>query len=236
MNELADDASGIPVPLTQGYIAFVSPEDFERVNAYRWCASFARGKIYAKRGTSVNGRNKTIRMHRFILGVPDGAEVDHVDGDGLNNRRRNLREATHRQNIANTGKRQRNRSGYKGVSPMGSGWSAYSQRRFLGTYDTAEEAARAHDTAERRAFGEFARLNFPDDQGEVAPRRGGIRRTNTSGHSGVSFRKAEGKWTARIPHDGRRVFLGYFETAELAAAAIARKSDELNANQGNEPE
>lgn len=113
-------------------------------------------------------RGQTILMHRLITGAAPGQEVDHVNRDGLDNRRANLRVATRSQQIANQDIRLDNTSGYRGVS-----WRRDSRRwqaqltvngkwRGLGCYDDPEDAARAYDAAAREHFGEFAVLNFPD--------------------------------------------------------------------------
>jgi hypothetical protein len=104
-------------------------------------------------------------MHRAILeGAP---QVDHIDGDGLNNQRSNLRPATQAQNMANSRKYSTNTSGFKGV-----GWHKAAKKwraditfdyktRYLGLFPTAEDAARAYDSAAKSLFGVFACLNFP---------------------------------------------------------------------------
>lgn len=95
------------IKLTQGKVALVSDEDFERVNQFKWCASnnpmYRKGdakaeKWYALRGTVVNGKQKTLYMHRFIMDAPKGKVVDHLDGNGLNNTRENLAVVEHYQN------------------------------------------------------------------------------------------------------------------------------------------
>lgn len=107
-------------------------------------------------------------MHREILQPGPGFEVDHVNGDGLDNRRANLRECVRTQNNANHGLGRLNASGFKGVS-----WDAANRRwrtsisaagvtRNLGRYDRPEDAARAYDRAAVATFGDFARLNFPE--------------------------------------------------------------------------
>lgn len=225
---------GIRIPLTRGRYALVSPEDYAHVAQYKWCLAVdGRGMCYAKRGETRNGKQHTVRMHRFILNAPDGTQVDHVNGDGLDNRRGNLRLATPSDNEHNSRRRHTNRSGFKGVwlQTCGRGWLANIAGEHLGVYDTAEEAARAYDTRARERFGAFARLNFPDDWRPVLPRRGGPHRVNTSGYNGVSFRKHGSKWTARLTHGGRRLYLGYFASAEEAHAAIMQKAAELHGAQ-----
>lgn len=115
---------------------------------------------YAKAG------GRLVAMHRLILGVADDEAVDHINGDGTDNRRSNLRIATTKQNIRNQRKR-RGRSQFKGVCPADRAgvWRAqirvdYKQI-YLGEFSSEEEAARAYDEAARIYFDEFARLNFP---------------------------------------------------------------------------
>jgi hypothetical protein len=96
--------------------------------------------------------------------------TDHINGDGLDNRRTNLRQATPTQNNANCGIRGHNTSGYKGVSlrpDRGNRWRAtiriHGLQYFLGLFDDVEDAARAYDAAALELFGDFARLNFPEE-------------------------------------------------------------------------
>lgn len=102
------------------------------------------------------------RAHRlaflYMLGVWPPADVDHRNGETLNNRWRNLREATRSQNMANQGAQANNALGLKGVSRCGRRYRAQVQKRYLGCFDTAEEAHAAYRVAAREHFGEFARF------------------------------------------------------------------------------
>jgi hypothetical protein len=102
-------------------------------------------------------------MHRLIMAAPDGIGVDHINGDGLDNRRANLRLASQRDNSANMAVRASSATGFKGVSwkRRNRKWQAQIGRTYLGIFASAEEAARAYDHAAREAWGEFAHLNFP---------------------------------------------------------------------------
>lgn len=112
---------------------------------------------------TVEGKKKTIRMHRLIMGdIPKGMVVDHIDGNKLNNCRANLRICTQRENALNC--RGNSKSGYKGVMKRGKRYLAYidkskGNRKYLGTYDSKEEAGRAYNDEAKKMFGEFARLN-----------------------------------------------------------------------------
>jgi hypothetical protein len=105
-------------------------------------------------------------MHRFLLQPPPGLEVDHINGDRLDNRRINLRIATRSQNAMNRPRTRTNTSGFKGVSRLGSLWCAQikleGKLHYLGRYADPAEAARAYDVAAKIMFGQYARPNFSD--------------------------------------------------------------------------
>lgn len=159
------------ISLTQGYVAIVDDEDSDLANL-KW---YVR-KGYAIRTTGVlkKGTKKRHNLHRVILErilnrpLRRDEDTDHRDNNKLNNRRSNLRVATRSQNEANQGKQINNKSGYKGVSQFGKKkWrSAIVINRkqiHLGLYNDRTEAARAYDKKAIEIFGEFAYLNFPNE-------------------------------------------------------------------------
>lgn len=145
------------IPLTRGYVALVDDEDYPTVVALGpWHVKIDDRRRYAAHSVS---RSQKVVLHRFLTGVE---LVDHVNGDGLDNRRANLRRATDQQNSWNRGMRSDNTSGYKGAKRhTGGRWQATISGRYLGLFPTAEDAARAYDAAALDQFGEYARLNFP---------------------------------------------------------------------------
>lgn len=157
------------VPVGRELTAIVDDEDYETVAAHRWHTHPGYQTIYAREYEFCPcGSNERRMMHSMILGV---VGVDHVDGNGLNNLRSNIRPASSQQNAGNKSKPYLGRkpnSKYKGVCQLnGRGpWRAQigsrKNRRFLGSFATEEQAARAYDRAARETFGPYARLNFPE--------------------------------------------------------------------------
>lgn len=139
-----------------------------------WFIAFPGG-WYAHRDTGgtiyvYTRANPHLKLHRLLLGCSRGVLVDHENGDGLDNRRRNIREATPRQNTHNSRRRDGIRSEYKGVWRHVSGLfggavtDSTGRRRSIGYYRTEREAARSHDAAVFLLRGSFAYLNLPDDR------------------------------------------------------------------------
>ena len=128
--------------------ALVDDEDYDRVSKYKWTLEVRKGGLRYARGC-VNG--KVVRLHRFVLGLPPGVgTVDHEDGDGLNNTRKNLLESTKSKNIRNGRVHRDSASRYRGICRVKNRWMA---RLIVGTFDTEEEAAAAYLAAFKAYFG-----------------------------------------------------------------------------------
>jgi hypothetical protein len=151
------------VPLTRGYEAAIDAADVSLVAAWNWCAVPRLNTVYAKRADYSGGRYRNVYLHRVIVAAPDGVVVDHKSGDGLDNRRANLRLASTSQNQQNSHKRSDNSSGVKGVSfnKAHGKWEAEVQmnglRRRLGLFAKLDDAASAVSVARAELHGVFGR-------------------------------------------------------------------------------
>jgi len=150
------------IQLTQGKVALVDDEDYHWLAQHKWYARRDGQTFYSLR--KCGGR--TILMHRELLHVPDGMEADHIDGDGLNNTKSNLRVATVAQNRHNARKYLvPTSSKYKGASwnKKAGKWRAYiwhsGKQIYLGFFEKEENAARAYNRNALLLFGEYAKLN-----------------------------------------------------------------------------
>ena len=163
------DGQAAYVTLTKGYVAVIDVEDVPLVSGHNWRAHIRYRKdgtiraVYAIRRLCEDGRQPTIYMHRVIAKTPDGMETDHQDGDGLNNRRKNLRPATTAQNQHNGRLRTDNTSGAKGVSfhkPSGK-WMASlrdgGKRKYIGVFNCVTAAMLHLHRARVAAHGDFAK-------------------------------------------------------------------------------
>jgi hypothetical protein len=153
------------VPLTRGFVAQIDASDLHKVAGFNWFAVVQSYTVYAVRRVSgVKGRGSKISMHRQIIGATDEVQVDHVDLNGLNNRRKNLRIATPQQNCFNRRKTRANTSGFKGVcwNRKSRKWQAgiriNGRSMHLGLFETPELAYEAYCSAAKSSYGSFARF------------------------------------------------------------------------------
>jgi hypothetical protein len=157
--------------LTKGKSAKVDDVDYEWLNQWRW--HVIGGKYAARRQYySSHGERKSryVYMHRVIAGTPPELDTDHKNGDGLDNRRENIRICTTAQNVANRSKLNRNTTGFKGVTldrksgkyvaQIGYHREGIRKNKILGSFSTALEAAVAYEREARSQYGEFARLEL----------------------------------------------------------------------------
>ncbi len=185
--------------LSRGKYALVDDEDYKYLNQWKWSIlkahnnnHYAFRRIYFQKGEKgyrMGKVRKSIYLHRFIMNASKSKQVDHVNGDGLDCRKKNLRTVTNIQNSYNQSVRKDNRSGYKGVKmtiaisharpnstinkkikkPIL--WraqiTAKKVRYYLGAFSSGQEAAKAYDEAAKRLHGRFARLNFPQNTNDV---------------------------------------------------------------------
>lgn len=162
-----DTSDYISIPLTRGYSTVIDQIDSYLLE-YKWSTGVGVNTYYAKRGTTINYIQKTIQMHCVIMSKIIGRElmqkewVDHIDGNGLNNRRENLRLASPSQNARNRSIQKNSTTGYKGVSPKGKSYQARitidGNTICLGTFPTPELAALAYAEAALKHHKEFARF------------------------------------------------------------------------------
>lgn len=142
-----------------GLKVFIDDEDYELFNTYSWYVSKHIRDKYVKHCT----KNETIRLHRFILGIKKGdkRQVDHINGNTLDNRKENLRICTNSQNQMNRGKNKKNNL-YKGVTKAHGKYQAViienKKRHYLGLFETPEMAHNAYCEASKKYHGEFGRI------------------------------------------------------------------------------
>ena|SRR3990167_1812801 len=144
----------------------IDDEDFPIISKYKWFAFHSGKRLKYALSTSRSFSGEKIFMHRLILGFPE-KQIDHINCDGLDNRKSNLRLCTSQQNKWNQRKREIGSSRFRGVrkSSKSNSWQAgitvSYKRMHLGSYKSEEDAARVYDRAANKYYGEFAYLNFP---------------------------------------------------------------------------
>ena len=151
--------------LSKKFKALVDDECFELLNQWKWSASINKNKVYAERKSTINGISKKIKMHRLILGIKNPKlVVDHIDGNGLNNQKCNLRICSIKENSCNRNvAKNKKQSKYLGVHLNYNKW--YAQIRHnkklinIGPFETDLDAAKAYNNKAIELHGEFANLN-----------------------------------------------------------------------------
>jgi len=209
------------IPISQGKHVLVDLVDVD-LACFKWAFANAR---YAMRRIERQGVYERFFMHRIILErilgrpIAKGMVTDHINGDGLDNRRENLREATQLQNLRNVQLRKDNTSRYKGVRKLASGrWEARLNEQSIGYYDTAEEAGFAYDKTAFEQWGEYAKLNHPLEEVLAwTPPERQFGRKNASGYRGV--KPCGERWQAELKYNKKRISLGFFDSSEDAAFA-----------------
>lgn len=154
------------IPLTQNKYALVDDGDYEYLSEFKWYyQNTLRGRFeYANRYIKHKGnkRQTILSMHRDLLQAKRGQYCDHVDGNGLNNRRNNIRLCTQSQNRMNSKARSNNLSNFKGVSwhKQSKRWQVYILNKYIGLFDSKEAAAKEYNKQAKKHFREFAKLNL----------------------------------------------------------------------------
>lgn len=150
------------IQLTQKQVALVDDSDYDYLNQWNWFALKDKKSFYAARTIRIGKTFKKILMHRLIMSPPDNKQIDHINGNKLDNRRSNLRICSINENRYNQGPLKSNTSGYKGVS-----WHIHSKkwiaritvngnRKFLGYFANKKDAGHAYNKAAIRYHKEFA--------------------------------------------------------------------------------
>lgn len=153
------------IQLTQDKVAIVDDEDYDMLTQYGWYAHRSSGDKRYYAHATIN--SKTLSMHRFLLGLPPHKPmVDHINNNGLDNRKSNLRTVTARQNAMNVTPRENCASKYKGVSwhKRDKRWEVYispkvGKRMYVGGSKNEKKAAEIYNNAALDHYGEYAYLN-----------------------------------------------------------------------------
>lgn len=216
----------------------VDDEDYDYLNQWKWHAAKVKHLYYAVRNSLYrdNPKRTQIQMHVVINKTPKGLLTDHIDGNGLNNQKANLRTCDYSENNKNTRSRKDSTSIYLGVRLLKTGNQYASclqvngkNKLNLGVFKNQEEAAEAYNDAAKKHYGEFAKLNvinYPDN----FIRHGRIMKNKTCSYKGVSYVKKDNQYRARIVYKRKEIHLGSFTSEIDAALAYNKKAIELLGN------
>lgn len=150
------------IKLSRGLSAMVDDEDYEFLNQWKWSAHQGGKTFYATRTIWNKGNRIKVRMHRLILNTPTDMQVDHIDHNGLNNQKNNIRNCNHQQNHFNINRYTKSK--YHGVyydrNYIKSSIQLNGKTIHIGNFKTEIDAAKAYDIKAKELFGEFAHINF----------------------------------------------------------------------------
>jgi len=199
-NEFFERPDGvIEIALTQGKSVLIDAVDLPLTAGHRWYAEKHNSPRSCRWYAATKVDSRVLRMHRLLLRMAQ--EVDHINGDGLDNRRLNIRPCTRSENMQNLSQRRGGSSRYKGVywQRKMDGWctkiTVKGRNRHLGSFTSELDAAHAYDSAARQTFGQFARCNFGiDDDGNGSNGR--------TGAGSVPVLATTGRNHNAVRHDG----------------------------------
>ncbi len=178
----------------------------------RWFYHKERGYVFATPYSSETGKSKTVMLHRAVMDANRGDEIDHLNGDKLDNRKANLRFCTRAQNIQNRHIFKTNaKNPFIGVYPKLNLWKAAIGRQYLGLFQTAADAARAYNLKAREIYGELARFNVVPEPFSV-PKR--VR--NNGDFKYIYYHNVSDSWHIRLRVAGREIPSRYFKTPKEA--------------------
>ena len=203
------------IPLTQGKVALVDDEDYPELSKYNWYADKIGNSFYAVRMAPKHPleNRSTILMHRVIAGTPSGLDTDHINGDGLDNRKENLRIVTHRKNLQNL-HHGKNTSRHPGIcwNKSNKKWQAAitidGKKYCLGYFDDEEIAASVYNES----------CKSPTETIKQFEHARKVRHSlKTSKFLGVYWNELRLKWHATIRFRGKNCHLGYYDNEGIAA-------------------
>lgn len=209
--------------------AYIDKQDAHLLTKYRWWVAKNKHVFYVKTEIRENGKKRSIGIHQFILGFPS-QPIDHKDGNGLNNRRKNLRACTPLQNTQNCRVQSNSTTGFKGVTfdkrdnKYHVRITVNKKQKSGGLYTDILRAAQKYNEMAIKYFGEFARLNeFTEEQKSYLStpyiKEKKKIKSNPTGYVGVVKVNENKPFRAVIWANKRTIYLGNFHTAKEAAKA-----------------
>lgn len=212
------------ISLTRGMFALVDDDDYEYLSKFKWRVQKQKNSCYASK---YNPDGSETRMHREIVGAREGYDVDHIDGNGLNNQKENLREVTRRQNNQNL--HVATSSVFPGVSrhKRSGKWQSTvkvnGKQKWLGQYDSEKEAFSAYCEFVNDVLGEEVLFDPSIPKTKVKHNVIDVHPSpKTSKYPGVHWKKSRKKWCAQIRVKRKCVCLGYYENELDAFSAYQR--------------